>query len=214
VFGREALGCGAVIIIGVVAEHEVVGVGLACVLAAPGTTVLEPVVGDVRELRRTAGNPDVVVAEAAVLGVNPRRTLSELDGRSLVVCRRLDADRIHALLHAGADGVVGLNAAPESVRDAARAVAHGRRHVPQHLRAAVAEQMLTAPEPRFLRLSDREAQVFEFVAKGWTAQEIADELVLSVSTVRKHMQNGYSKLGVSGRFAAMRVVAPSDPALH
>jgi len=52
-------------------------------------------------------------------------------------------------------------------------------------------------------LSDREKQVLQLVAEGLTNQEIADQLVISLSTVKKHINNIYGKLQVRNRTQAI-----------
>ena len=51
-------------------------------------------------------------------------------------------------------------------------------------------------------LSNREMEVLELVARGLTNQDIADELFIAVSTVKKHMNNILGKLSVSNRTQA------------
>ena len=51
-------------------------------------------------------------------------------------------------------------------------------------------------------LSERELEVLHLVAAGWSNQEIADKLVISVRTVKKHVENIHGKLGVSNRTQA------------
>lgn len=55
------------------------------------------------------------------------------------------------------------------------------------------------PEP----LSDREVEVLQLIAAGHKNQEIADELVVSLNTVRYHTKNLYGKLGVNKRTQAV-----------
>jgi DNA-binding CsgD family transcriptional regulator len=55
------------------------------------------------------------------------------------------------------------------------------------------------PDPR---LTTREREVVALAAEGRTNAEIARELWVSPSTVKKHLENVYVKLGVSGRTAA------------
>lgn len=52
------------------------------------------------------------------------------------------------------------------------------------------------------QLSAREAEVLDLVATGCTNAEVAEQLVLSVRTVERHLLNAYGKLGVRGRAAA------------
>jgi DNA-binding CsgD family transcriptional regulator len=53
------------------------------------------------------------------------------------------------------------------------------------------------------RLTERECDVLSWVARGKTNAEIAELLRLAPSTVRKHLENVYAKLGVSTRTAAV-----------
>ena len=52
-------------------------------------------------------------------------------------------------------------------------------------------------------LTAREVEILRPVVAGMTNQEIADQLVISVSTVKRHIANAYGKLGVGHRTAAV-----------
>ena len=63
------------------------------------------------------------------------------------------------------------------------------------------------PRPRQTRpggLSRREIEVLRLVADGRTAGEIATQLFISSRTAEHHIQNIYTKIGVSSRAAATR----------
>lgn len=68
------------------------------------------------------------------------------------------------------------------------------------------------------QLSAREAEVLDLVAAGRTNIEVAQQLVLSVRTVERHLLNAYTKLGVHGRSEAIarwlkgRTDTPARPA--
>jgi ATP/maltotriose-dependent transcriptional regulator MalT len=64
------------------------------------------------------------------------------------------------------------------------------------------------PSPPTARLTTREVEIVRLVAAGRTNREIAAELVLSVRTVERHIENLYAKLGVHGP-AARAAVASS-----
>lgn len=55
-----------------------------------------------------------------------------------------------------------------------------------------------------LGISDRELEVLEQLAKGQSNQEIADELFISVNTVKTHLSSLYQKLQVSRRSLAVK----------
>jgi DNA-binding NarL/FixJ family response regulator len=61
------------------------------------------------------------------------------------------------------------------------------------------------------KLTTREREVLSLVARGLTNAEVAELLWLAPSTVRKHLENVYAKLGVTTRTAAVdRVFGPID----
>jgi LuxR family maltose regulon positive regulatory protein len=56
------------------------------------------------------------------------------------------------------------------------------------------------PEP----LSEREREVLQLLARGASNQEIAQDLVIVVDTVKRHVSHIFAKLGVSNRVQAVR----------
>ena len=63
----------------------------------------------------------------------------------------------------------------------------------------------TTPTPALLvePITERERQILQLVAAGYSNQAIADELVVAVSTVKKHINNLYGKLAVQSRTQAL-----------
>jgi NarL family two-component system response regulator LiaR len=59
-----------------------------------------------------------------------------------------------------------------------------------------------AKQPLF-ELTEREQEVLELVVQGQSNQQIADALVISITTVKAHMSNILSKLQVSSRTEAI-----------
>ena len=91
---------------------------------------------------------------------------------------------------------------------AARLIEHTANHGTM---AGYARQLLNAfgtnvdrpPSSVFDRLSDREMGVLRLLASELTGPEIADELMVSLNTLRTHTRNIYDKLGVHNRQAAI-----------
>jgi len=78
-----------------------------------------------------------------------------------------------------------------------------RQEGDQRLTAARTGETLLLEEKRdVLGLTPRERQILGFVARGQTNTEIAQRLWIAPSTVRKHLENIYAKLGVRTRTAA------------
>ena len=75
------------------------------------------------------------------------------------------------------------------------------RRLPRHDGAALAVERQPSSDPS--RLTSRELQVMALVEEGRSNSEVAALLWLSPGTVRKHLENVYSKLGVRNRTAAV-----------
>ena len=58
-------------------------------------------------------------------------------------------------------------------------------------------------------LTEREAQVLRMVASGNTNREVAEELILSIRTMERHIGNIYSKIGARGRADATVFASPT-----
>jgi LuxR family maltose regulon positive regulatory protein len=86
-----------------------------------------------------------------------------------------------------------------------------RRAVAQNLHASYALHLLNAlgetapvpPQPLIEPLSERELEVLRRVGAGYSNQEIAHDLVVAVSTVKKHVNSIYRKLEVGSRTRAV-----------
>jgi DNA-binding CsgD family transcriptional regulator len=66
----------------------------------------------------------------------------------------------------------------------------------------------TAQRRGTVTLTPRELEVMRCVALGMSNSEIAHQLVISASTVRKHLENAFQRLGVQSRTAAVARVFP------
>ena len=60
-------------------------------------------------------------------------------------------------------------------------------------------------------LSEREREVIELAAAGRSNREIAEQLVISLNTVKFHLRTIYSRLGVHNRVQATQALCPSAP---
>ena len=136
-----------------------------------------------------------------------RRVVDEggVDGPRVVVVTTFDLDEyIFGALEAGATGFLLKNSGPELLVEAVRAAAADESLISpaittRLLRHLGAQAMGSLANAGPAGLSAREEQVLSAVALGSTNAEIAEELHLSLSTVKVHVTNLMQKLGARNR---------------
>ncbi|CAN5381668.1 hypothetical protein BH24ACT7_BH24ACT7_13370 [soil metagenome] len=68
---------------------------------------------------------------------------------------------------------------------------------------AAGGQRVAPPSPRWpADLTDREVEVLRLIARGRSNRDVAERLYISAKTVGRHVENLYTKIGVSSRAAA------------
>jgi two-component system, NarL family, response regulator len=119
---------------------------------------------------------------------------TEFKQARIIVLTTYDGDEdIYRGLRAGAKGYVLKDAEAQELLSAIRAVYTGQTYIPTAIGAKLAEHM------NLLMLSNRELEVLNLMAHDHNNQEIGIALSISESTVKFHMKNIMSKLGVSNR---------------
>jgi DNA-binding NarL/FixJ family response regulator len=142
-----------------------------------------------------------------------RQIKRELPRTSVLVLTAVeDPDYLSEALKAGAAGYVQKGATTQETIGAVRKVLEGDSALDQELATQLLKRLVedVKPEPNGRAkgeslagpLSARESEVLGLVARGYTNQQIARTLLISVSTVKKHVRNAVSKLGVSDRTQA------------
>jgi len=84
----------------------------------------------------------------------------------------------------------------EELETAIRGVHAGGRHIPAAIAMRLAERMASSD------LTSREMEVLELIVRGQSNKEIGANLTISEATVKSHINNILSKLGVSDRTQA------------
>ena len=102
------------------------------------------------------------------------------------------------LLRQGASGYLNKECEPETIVEANRTIAQGRRYVTPAVADLLAQQLHRKEDaPVHEQLSEREFQVFLKLARGETAGDIAQALSLSVKTVSTYRTRLLEKMGLS-----------------
>ena len=135
-----------------------------------------------------------------------RDVVSVGDAAPIVLCTGYAEPRapLIAASQLGAPGLVLTSSPVQTLLDALHAVAGGQRYVDPEVTPLLA---VDAGARRLTLLSPREREVLGLLADGYQGPEIADQLFLSLETVRTHIRNGVNKLGARTRVQAAAMVA-------
>ena len=165
---------------------------------------------DGNEAVRLAGDlhPDVVLMDVSMPvldGVEATRQLRG-DGREgapqvVMLTMHADADVVRRALQAGAVGYLTKDCTIDEVVDAVRLATSGDGGVSRELAAALLRE---ANEPaNDAGVSAREIEVLQLIAEGAAPPEVAEQLFISVKTVKNHLSSIYEKLDARDRTQAV-----------
>lgn len=194
-------------------DQELVRTGLAMILdAQPDIEVVGQAVNG-REAIELAQQlrPDVCLLDIRMPeldGLEATRRLAGpdvVDPTAIVIITTFDLDEyVHSALKAGARGFLLKDAGPELLVQAVRAAANGDALIAPSITARLLETFAhagaqaTPVQPNW-PLTEREEEILLTVARGLTNAEIADELHISLSTVKTHLSSLMTKLDARNR---------------
>jgi len=158
--------------------------------------------------------PDVVLLDLTMPKIDGLTSLKQIRERAphthvLILTMHADEQYLREALGRGASGYVVKQAADQEVLSAIRAVMRGELYIHPSMTKALLGDLVKEPgaigprEPIEL-LSDRELHVIRQVARGYTNQEVAEKLSLSVKTVETYRARAMEKLGLTSRAALVR----------
>jgi len=150
--------------------------------------------------------PDVILMDLLMPemnGVEATRQIREKHPEIQIIALTSfpDEQLVQDALGAGAIGYLIKTVSADELADAIRAAAEGR--VTLSPEAATALVHKTQHGTLHEELTDREWQVFQLIIAGKSNAAIGEELVIGVSTVKYHVGNIFSKLGVKKRSEAI-----------
>ena len=194
-------------------DQEIVRAGLTMILDAQPDIEVIGEAADGREAVELARQlrPDVCLFDVRMPGMDGIEATRQLAGPdvdeplAVVVITTFDLDEyVHGALRAGARGFLLKDAGPELLSQAVRAAAEGDALIAPSITA----RLLTAfagrtggppPTEPLEPLTSREEEILIPVAKGWTNHEIADDMNISISTVKTHLTSLMRKLNARNR---------------
>jgi DNA-binding NarL/FixJ family response regulator len=160
--------------------------------------------------------PDVVLMDIRMPvmdGIEATRRITSLGADPqprVLILTTFDLDQyVYDALRAGAAGFLLKDVPPAELAAAIRTVAAGDALLAPAVTRRLIERFVGLPTPRRAdpgvlgELSARESEVLRLIARGYTNQQIAEELVLSTATVKSHVAHLLMKLGLRDRTQAV-----------
>lgn len=192
------------------------------ILRREGLEVVAADRDDIDVLRPMAPGAGIVIMSLSPdegIPASVREMAVHLDMRVLLIASRWSRRCLDYAFAAGAAGCLVKEPSMSNLPGAVQAVRAGLAVMSPaiHKRLAVKERALRRsaraagsgeiPVNRLLEmLTEREWQVLHLLAEGWSNAEVATQLLISPTTVKSHVSNALSKLGVRNRIQAVLLV--------
>jgi len=208
-------------------DHAVLRAGLRMLLAVHRDMAVVGEAGDGAEVVRKAGElqPDIALMDLAMPGPTSGDVIRQVlraspKTRVLVLTMHDDPAYLASALAAGATGYVVKKVADSELLSAIRAVHAGRTFVDLTQSLGPTSHAVPgaggAESARPKDLSRREREVLRLLAQGYSNQQIATQIKVSVKTVETHRTRLSEKLGLKGRaelyrFAVESGILASEP---
>ncbi len=190
-------------------DHAVVRSGLSAFLMVyPDLELVgEAESGEDAVARAALLQPDVILMDLVMPGMDGVATTRAIRQKYpniqiVALTSFKEENLVQGALQAGAIGYMLKNVTASELANAIRS-AHARRMTLSSEAAQALVQSTSQTIPGADNLTEREREVLRLMADGLNNTEIAEKLVVSPSTVKFHIANIFTKLGVDNRVAAV-----------
>jgi NarL family two-component system response regulator LiaR len=200
----------------VVDDHQMFADALVALLEVEDGVEVIGAVGSGEEALEACGpgRPDIVLMDIdlpGMDGIQATKGVLRLCPHAKVVgiSAMRDPQLLARAVAAGASGFVPKTRAAEELIRAVRAAAAGEIVLPEGDLAPVLERLRSAAErrgemdARFRTMTGREIEVMQAFADGLSTEEVAARFGIGIRTVRSHVENVLTKLGVHSKLEAV-----------
>lgn len=189
-------------------DHDMVRRGLAVFLQAfPDMQLVGEAADGFEAIEQCEQvRPDVVLMDVMMPGMDgieaTRRIRAQYPAiQVLMLSSSQDEDLIKSAIQAGAIGYVLKDISTNEMAEALRNAYRGQSTLSPAATQALVAATARPPEPEY-HLTEREQELLRLLVDGLSNSEIADQLTISLSTVKFHISSILNKLGVGSRTEA------------
>jgi DNA-binding NarL/FixJ family response regulator len=187
-------------------DHPLMREGIAAIInSRPDMTIVAQAATGVEAVEMyRLHRPDVVLMDLRLpdmSGIDALvRIRAEFADARVIILTTFEGDvEIQRALKAGARGYLLKSSPPDELVETLRHVHDGKKGIPSHIAAHLAEHMSDED------LTEREVEVLRHVAEGNRNRDIAEKLFISEETVKVHVKHIMDKLGASDRTQAVAI---------
>jgi len=199
-------------------DHTIVRQGLARLLEEqPDLQIVgEAINGQAAVDKALELVPDIIIMDIAMPllnGIEAAKRVRKIlpDCKIIILSMYSHEHYIHQLLETGISGYLLKDSSGQDIIKAIRVAMKNETFLSPSISQKVKESYLSPQkkntrEDRYESLSNREREVFQLIAEGFSTKQITEMLCISTSTVKSHRANIMEKLGITspvqlGRFA-------------
>lgn len=197
----------------IVDDHQMVRQGLRFFLSTqPGIVLVGEAEGGAEAVALADKlRPDVVLMDLIMPGMDGLEAICQIRSHHneieiLVLTSYVDDQKVLSAIKCGANGYLMKDVKPQELARAIRTAAQGEvylhteaaRYLADAMRPESNEGYKPAPDI----LTDRETEILGLIARGLSNQDIAEDLVISPTTVKGHVSSILQKLGLESRVQA------------
>ncbi|WP_042222599.1 response regulator [Oceanobacillus manasiensis] len=192
-------------------DHEMVRIGVSAYLSSqPDIDVIaEAADGGEAVLKALELKPDIILMDLVMKemdGIEATRQIIARwpEAKIIIVTSFLDDEKVYPALEAGATSYMLKTSKASEIAKAIRSTFDGQSILEPEVTGKIMNRMRTKnDDPLHAQLTAREEEILLLIAQGKTNQEIADDLIIALKTVKVHVSNILSKLEVQDRTQAV-----------